>query len=414
MKSNSKVLIIGLVWPEPETTAAGNRIMQLLRFFSKNTMEVHFASSAVKTDKSAALEEFGISCHSIKINDPGFNEWIGKLSPNFVVFDRFVTEEQFSWRVRESCSSAIRILDTEDLHFLREARRLALAQNEKDFKPRLLNEVALRELASVFRSDLSLLISEYEYELLSAHFNMDQGLLHYIPYMLSDSEIHTGSTCPSYSQRKGFMTMGNWRHGPNRDSIFYLRQEIWPGLRKMMPDAEIHVYGAYGSEKDLGLHEPSLGFYVRGWAESKEKAYSKHRVCLAPLRYGAGLKGKLIDSMRFGMPSVTTSIGSEGIAGGLPWSGFVADNAEEFAELALELYINTGVWRECQLKGEHILRERFREELFEGEFVSRLGALSSGLKNQRSKNFVGALLWHHSAQSTKYLSKWIEAKNQIR
>ena len=414
MKTNSKVLIIGLVWPEPETTAAGSRMVQLIRLFSNSGMDVHFASTAAKTVNSVSPEDLGATSHSIQLNDPAFDPWIEKLGPDLVVFDRFVTEEQFSWRVRQHCSSAVRILDTEDLHFLREARRQALNQNKDDFKALLLNDIALRELASIYRSDLTLIISEYENELLQAHFGLDKSLLHYLPFLLQDGEIHDGKDSPSYSDRKDFMTMGNWKHGPNRDSVYYLKEQVWPALRRMMPDAKLHVYGAYGGESDLGLHDPTLGFFVEGWANSKKSTYFSHRVCLAPLRYGAGLKGKLLDSMRFGLPSVTTGIGAEGIAGDLPWNGFVADSPAQLAKAAVELYHDKALWNESRLNGWRIVKERFREELFEKELLNRLDLLVSGIQEHRTKNFTGALLWHHNAQSTKYLSKWIEAKNQYK
>ncbi len=414
MKRNRKVLIIGLVWPEPETTAAGSRMMQLIRIFAAGDFEVHFASSASKTDYSVDFEDWDVSCHLIQLNDSGFNEWIQKLGPEFVVFDRFVTEEQFSWRVREGCSSAVRILDTEDLHFLREARKLALHQNSDDFKPWLENDIMLRELASVYRSDVSLIISEYEYDLLKGHFNLDEGLMHYLPFLLEDHEIDMRSDLPSFSERSDFMTMGNWHHGPNRDSIWFLRQEVWPRIREKMPDARIHVYGAYSKEKDRALHDPALGFLIEGWAESKIRAFSDHRVCLAPLRYGAGLKGKLIDSMRFGLPSVTTNIGAEGISGYMPWNGFVSDDPEQIARAAFKVYHDKEVWEDCRIIGSQILRARFRQELFKTKLFDRLDTLSCDLEKHRSKNFVGALLWHHTAQSTRYLSKWIEAKNRNR
>jgi hypothetical protein len=414
MGSFDKVLIIGLVWPEPDTTAAGSRMMQLIRLFLANEFEIHFASAASQTDFSVSLEDWNVTCHPIQLNDRYFNEWILKLGPDFVVFDRFVTEEQFSWRVRESCSSAVRILNTEDLHLLREARKLALRENKEDVTSLLLNEITLRELASIYRSDVSLVISEYEHELLTGFFNLDENLLHYLPFLLEGAEIDQLENFPSFSERRDFMTMGNWRHGPNRDSVFFLREEVWPRLREQMPDARIHVYGAYGGERDLLLHDPSQGFYIEGWIDSKIHAFTGHRVCLAPLRFGAGLKGKLIDSMRYGLPSVTTSTGAEGISGDMPWNGYVFENPDQLAKAAVHLYQNKDEWEDCQLKGIRILKERFRQELFDKKFFKRMDALSSELEKQRSKNFVGALLWHHSAQSTKYLSKWIEAKNRNR
>ena len=353
-----------------------------------------------------------MTSHTIELNDSSFDSWVEKLGPDLVIFDRFVTEEQFSWRVKEHCPSAIRILDTEDLHLLREARRMALKEGLPDFRQHLLNEIALRELASLFRSDLSLIISEFELDLLTEHFRIDKALLHYLPFLVQGNEIGDAAEFPDYSKRRDFMCMGNWKHGPNKDAVLFLKERIWPLIRKRLPEASLHVYGAYGGHIEKGLNDPDSGFLVRGWADSRREACSRHRVSLAPLRYGAGLKGKLIDSMLFGIPNVTTPIGAEGLSGDAAWNGYVTDDPDEFAELAVDLYEPAEIWKDCQQIGFELLRSRFRKDLFEKAFWTRLEELRTQLFGHRNRNLTGALLWHHGALSTKYLSRWIEAKNK--
>ncbi len=415
-----KVVFLGLVWPEPETTAAGSRILQLIRFFCDDAAELHFASTALPGDHSYPLEDLGVQTHSIALNDSGFDRWIAAIDPEIVVFDRFVTEEQFSWRVRESCPSALRILDTEDLHFLRESRRLSLLDKEKGHDPEPFTDIALRELGSIYRSDLSLIISETEMDLLTGTFKVPPALLHYLPFLISTGNLPESRSLPSFSERVDFMTIGNWKHGPNKDSVYYLKKEIWPLIRKQLPDTRVHVYGAYGPGEKSDLHDPKTGFLIKGWKESKAEAFTSHRVCLAPLRYGAGLKGKLFDALCFGTPSVTTSVGIEGITATVldvnsdasVWNGFVSDIPEKFAEAAVTLYTDEKIWYEAQSRGNRILRARFLKESFFPELASRIKELRDNLNTHRRSNLPGALLWHHSAQSTKYLSKWIEAKNK--
>lgn len=408
----SKVVFIGLVWPEPDTTAAGSRILQLIRFFLNRSEEIHFASTAIESEFSYPLEELGVHTHSITLNDSSFDRWISDIAPEIVVFDRFVTEEQFSWRVRENCPSALRILDTEDLHFLRESRRLALLDKRSDDSERTYDDVTLREMASIFRSDLSLIISEVEMELLTRKFKVSGDLLFYIPFLLSAEDLQDSSSLPPYDNRVDFMTIGNWKHGPNKDAVHHLKGEIWPYIRKRLPGAQCHVYGAYGPGEKSELHDKKNGFLIEGWKESKREAFSSHRVCLAPLRYGAGLKGKLFDALRYGTPSVTTSVGVEGISDSVSWNGFVRDEPKMFAEAAVKLYSDKNVWIEAQSSGEQILTSRFSENAFLPKLGKRIQALADDLKTHRLQNITGALLWHHSAQSTKYLSKWIEAKNK--
>ncbi|UZJ65054.1 hypothetical protein OKW96_01845 [Sphingobacterium sp. KU25419] len=112
-----EILFIGLVWPEPSSSAAGFRIIQLLKSFQNNGNTITFASAASRSPYSADLSAMGIHEVEIKLNDASFNDFVQELNPNIVVFDRFMTEEQYSWRVAQECPDAVRILDTEDLHF---------------------------------------------------------------------------------------------------------------------------------------------------------------------------------------------------------------------------------------------------------------------------------------------------------
>ena len=132
---NKKVLIIGLIWPEPDATAAGTRMKQLIHFFRNQDYDISFVSAAKKSDLSMNLREYSVDTKLIQLNHFSFDEYIKDLDPEIVIYDRFLTEEQYGWRVREACPMALRILDTEDLHFLRKARETALKQNNEDVVP---------------------------------------------------------------------------------------------------------------------------------------------------------------------------------------------------------------------------------------------------------------------------------------
>jgi glycosyltransferase involved in cell wall biosynthesis len=410
---NKKVLIIGFVWPEPNATAAGTRMLQLIHFFLDEQYEVSFASAAKKTDLSVDLDTLNVKTKDIQLNDSSFDVYAQELDPEIVVFDRFLTEEQYGWRIREVCPLAIRILDTEDLHFLRKARETAGKQENNDFLSFVKNDTAKREIASIYRSDLSLIISKVEEKLLYEEFKIDRSLLLYLPFLIEKNSKEGLSELPGFSERHHFMTMGNFKHQPNWDSVLYLKQDIWPLIRKKLPDVELHVFGAYVSEKARQLNNKKDGFIIKGWASDKSEAFKTARVCLAPLRFGAGLKGKLIDAMVFGTPSITTSIGIEGIKGELPWNGFVSDEPAEIAQLAFHLYTNADAWKTAQLNGIKLLRANFDGEAYKKAFQIRIKQLTNNLSHHRERNFTGAMLSHHTLQSTKYLSKWIALKNVI-
>ena len=408
MKKN--ILIIGNVWPEPCSTAAGTRMLQLIELFQKNDYTVTFASASSKNDKSFPLENLGIVNVKIQLNNSNFDTFIKKLNPHIVLFDRFLTEEQYGWRVSENCPDALRILDTEDLHFLRHARHKAHKYDDEVSIKYLINDITKREIASIFRCDLSLIISKYEYELLINTFKIDSSLLIYVPFLLDQLDIETINSYPAFSERKNFMTIGNFIHEPNWNAILHLKNTIWPLIKLKLPNAQMHIYGAYATEKVMQLHNKKDDFYIKGWTNDAKEAFTAHKICLAPLLFGAGLKGKLIDAMLYGTPSVTTKIGAEAMHDKLDWNGFIIDTPEEFANKAVELYDNEKTWKTAQKNGIEIVNNCYSKEKFTELMMNRINRLFKNIENHRLENFTGAMLMHHSLKSTKYLSKWIEEK----
>ena len=406
------ILIIGKVWPEPSSSAAGSRTLQLINLFLEQNWQVSFASAASESDYSFDLKSLGISTLHIVLNDSSFDDLVKNIQPHMVLFDRFTSEEQFGWRVAQNCPNALRVLDTIDLHCLRLARQEAIKQN-RDFSLLDLNsDFAKREIASIYRSDVSLMISDYEMDLLINHFKIDNSLLHYVPFLL-DPILKKDNQWPSFSEREHFLSIGNFLHEPNWDAVLFLKQFIWPLIRKQLPKAEIHIYGAYPSKKVFDLNNLKEGFLIKGRADSVERVMKKTKVCLAPLRFGAGIKGKLIDAMQFGVPSVTTDIGAESMHGEFPWNGIIANQPHKFAEAAVELYTNEIKWQQAGENGAQILNNFFLKSNHSDLLIDKLLFLKNQLKSHRLSNFIGEMLMHHTVMGTKYMSLWIEAKNKL-
>jgi len=405
-----KILIIGFVWPEPCSSAAGVRTMELIEAFLQQKWKVIFASPATRTDHMINLESLGIATHNIEVNSHSFDDFVSRIAPDIVLFDRFMMEEQFGWRIEKKCPGALRILDTSDLHFLRDARHQALKQNRTMTDSDLFSDMAKREIASIYRSDLTLLISEFEMELLKQKFAIPETLIHHTPFMFEKSDIV--NPLPAFEQRQHFITIGNFRHTPNWDSVLWLKQEIWPLIRKRLPETEMHIFGSYPPKKATQLHEPKNGFMIRGWAPDALEVMKQARVCLAPLRFGAGIKGKLADAMLAGTPSVTTPIGAEAMTLGGEWCGYIEEQAEDFAEAAVRLYSNPNLWIEKQKYCFKIISQLFNKNDNSEKLISRIMTVKNGLKEHRLHNFTGAMLRHHHHRSTEFMSRWIEAKNR--
>jgi len=412
-KSTDTLLIIGQVWPEPRSSASGRRMMELIDLFQSEHWEVIFASPSVESEFSTDLKSRDISTMPVEINDSGFDDVIRQLCPTAVLFDRFVLEEQFGWRVASNCPDTLRILDTEDLHCLRRSRRQALEEQRTWYREDLLtDETAMREIAGMYRSDLSLVISEYEMQLLTDLFRVDTGLIQYVPYLRPPVDDSAKTRWPEYASRQHFVTVGNFRHGPNHDAVRYLEKEIWPLIRKKLPQAHMHVYGAYPTKEIGSLNRPEDGFFIKGRTEDARAVVRQARVCLAPLRYGAGLKGKLVEAMECGTPAVTTGIGAEGLAGELEFGGFIADDPGAFADAAVQLYTDKAIWLEKQENGVQIINRRFSGKKLGPKLLERIHDTIETLDDHRQRNFTGAMLRHHTMASTKYMSRWIEEKNR--
>lgn len=410
MKPKS-VLIIGMVWPEPSSSAAGSRMIQLIKLFSEH-YEVIFACAAAKGPYSFDLSTLNVNTYEIILNDDSFNKLLKKLNPSIVVFDRFNMEEQYGWRVHEECPDSLKILDTEDLHTLRDARHQGVKKGIRAEDADIYSEFAKREIASILRCDLSLIISPVEMDLLTGNYRIDPSLICYLPFLedkISETEY---SNWKGFNERTGFVFIGNFLHEPNWQAAKYLKTTIWPLLSKKVPGAGCYIYGAYASQKVLQLDQKKQNFFIRGRAEDAQETISRHRVMIAPLQFGAGLKGKFIDAMRSGTPSVTTSIGAEGMAAAMTWPGAIADRPDDFAEYAALLYTDQSRWEKAQQTGMETINTRYERQLFADDFIQKIESLCFQLNLHRQHNFVGQILRHHTMNSLKYMSLWITEKNK--
>ncbi|TVZ28401.1 glycosyltransferase involved in cell wall biosynthesis [Gillisia sp. Hel_I_86] len=405
----STVLVIGYVWPEPNSSAAGRRMLQLLEYFTSSKYKVIFATTAAPSSNAADLIALGISSVKIELNNSSFDAYIQELQPEIVLFDRFMMEEQFGWRITKNSPGSIKILDTEDLHFLRNYREKEVIASSSITN----SELAKREVASIYRCDLSLIISEVEIGLLKETFKVSEDLLLYLPFLLnaiSDSEIEF---LPRFEERQHFISIGNFKHRPNVDAVRFLKKEIWPLIREELPYEELHIYGAYPTATVNQLNNPKENFHIKGWAKDAEEVVKRSKVSLAALRFGAGLKGKLTEAMQCGTPTVTTNIGAEGMHGGFPWNGFVENDPKAFARAAIKLYTTKVLWQEAQSNGFKLINERYYKNAYYKILDEKLIYLKNGLSKHRQHNFIGGMLMHHRVKSTQHLSKYIEVKTEL-
>ncbi|KAL7537352.1 hypothetical protein ACHAXR_007758 [Thalassiosira sp. AJA248-18] len=394
-----------------------------------------------------------------------------------VVFDRFYAEEAFSFRIREMCPNALLVLDMQDIHSLRLGRQCLveeatrslgggnghvdsnasrdhlnsmtsqLMDNVMEFDPssntllfnddgskskKKAHDAFLRELSSVHRSDLVLVCSSVEMKLLES-WNVPKWKLVPASFFCIDiddtpegkGEIKSlfKNVLPksyNFEQRRDFAIVGGFKHAPNVDSVKLLRYEIWPRIRDQLPHARMHIYGAYPTPQILSMHDENSGFIVHGQVDDLDKVLLESRVMLAPLRYGAGCKGKIVDAWRCGCPVVTTPVGAEGMTdagqseNGGRWGGMIASDIPKFVDAAIEVYTQKDLWRTCQDNGTSLLNKLFNGRVNLPLVEDSIHDAIIGLRKRRQLDFIGALLWRGSQRSTEYFSKWIELKEKLR
>lgn len=364
-----------------------------------------FASPSKENSFSELLKSSGIETFGVEANDSRFDEWIATADFDIIVFDRFVIEEQFGWRVQDSSPRSMRVLDTQDLHFLRRARHEA---TQSGLPLNWVGEDLYRELAAIYRCDLTLVISDFELGLLKRELHVPDELLTYFTLGYPAPE-----PSPEFSERQGFAVIGNFRHPPNADGTLWLKKEIWPRIRAKLPSAQVHVYGAYPPKEMMNLNSRAEGFFVEGPVEDARTTLAKHRVNLAPLRFGAGIKGKIADGWRAGAPVVATPIGAEGMTLDQAFGGAIAETPEEFAARAVELHENSNLWLDARRKGHEILEAKFSEQKNSSILIQTLEQTRADLSERRKRNITGGMLNYHLLRSTKYFSRWIETKNKM-
>ena len=406
-----KLLWIGTVWPEPDASAAGSRTMRLLEACQDAGYEVRFVSPCQENLHQAALESLGIRTARLLPNDSNFDAYISDYKPEIVCFDRFMIEEQFSWRVREHVPDAIRILDTVDLHSLRRERQRSVASGEQSLAGSLSDDT-LRELASIYRSDLSLIISRTEASLLKDRFGVPSSLLEVTGFFYPDPlPFH------QRDERANIVFIGNGLHAPNVDAVRLLKNTLWKPIRAALtergvPDVELHIYGAYLPQEILQFNNPREGFCVKGKMEDLYGTLKQYRCNLAPLRFGAGLKGKVSDGWMVGTPCVATPIAAEGMSSEERFGGVIEESMEQYPQRVAELYTDKDAWDQAQANGREVLATLFSQAKNARIFQDRLARLIDERAQLREHNIVGSILWYHGLRSTEYFSRWIECKNK--
>jgi hypothetical protein len=237
------------------------------------------------------------------------------------------------------------VFDTVDLHFLRQQREAeATGLPSAAAAARLTREL---ELAIVRSVDTTLVVSPVERALLA---DLVPGA---DVRVLSNVHPRVTDPIPGPEGRSGACFVGSFAHAPNQDAIEWFIVQVLPLLRREAPDLPIRIIGA-DPPPDLVAAAPA-GVEYLGWVENLAGTYATARIALAPLRYGAGVKGKVGEAMAHGVPVVTTSVGAEGMGLDDAVTALIADDPAPFASAIVALVRDDHLWRRLSAAGrEHV------------------------------------------------------------
>ncbi|GGZ51801.1 glycosyl transferase family protein [Lysobacter xinjiangensis] len=346
------ILIVDALTPDATRDSGSLRLIGLMRLLIAEGAHVVFLP-ANRMDAGAAtarLQALGIECWHAP-HAPRFPAWLRRHGARFdaVVLCRHYVAREFLPLVRRHAPQARVLFDTVDLHYLRERRAAELSGD-----PAALRAAARTrrlELDVIERSDVTLLVSEAERAVLAEDAPNAQVEI--------VSNIHevAGAGLP-FAQRRDLVFVGGFRHPPNVDAVLWFVREVWPRIRACRADVVFHCIGADAPPEIMALatvngvrlhgHVPDLAPYMDGM-----------RIAVAPLRYGAGVKGKVNLSMAHGQPVVATRCAVEGMHLVDGEDVLVADDADAFADGVLRLDADEALWTRLATNGLDNVRRHF-------------------------------------------------------
>ena len=242
--------------------------------------------------------------------------------------------------IRKFCPNAKVIFHTVDLHYLRMSREAELQSDNA--KQKQADEMKQRELDAIRVSDASIVHSTAELDLLRPELP-DANL--YVYPLIMDIR----GTNNAFSNRKDIVFVGGYQHTPNVDAVLYFVGEIMPVLRKRLPGVRFYAVGSKPPAEIQAL--ASEDFIITGFVEDLSALLDKMRVSVAPLRYGAGIKGKIGAAMAVGLPVVATSLAAEGMALVNGENILIEDDAEAFANAIAKIYEDETCWNKLSQNG---------------------------------------------------------------
>jgi GT2 family glycosyltransferase len=357
VKPRPRVLLIDRFAPTPDIDSGSNDIYWFMRIFLDLGYEVTFVAAHAPEHAGRYTDELrllGIICPVAPQVSP--REFLEAHARDFdlIFVYRVTVANELIEPLRQWAPDARLVFDTVDLHYLREQRAaeltgsqhaLAEAENLKD-----------AELRAIGQADATILLSAYEYDQVGKL--VPEALRFLIPIV----RPVPGRLAP-FEDRRGALFVGGFKHAPNIDAVHFLCGSIWPLVRELLPDASLKIVGADAPDEIMAYHAPSDGVEILGFVADLTDLYRTARLNVAPLRYGAGLKGKVVASLAFGLPCVATPEAAEGMVNGDEAEILVADDPRAFAQAIVKVHSDRELWNRMSDAGVAYAQRNFSIEV---------------------------------------------------
>lgn len=350
-----RILVLDTTPPTPDQDSGSQDTQILLKLLRKQGWHVTFLPENLlnHTPYTATLRGEGIECPYY----PLVEDFMSTAAYYAALSDAVIVSRQpLACKVvdmlKKAAPRAKLIFNTVDLHFLREERAAALF-NDPQTSCRAA-EIRKAELASIRTVDATLVVSTYEADML-AHLT-PAARVRVVPVRRETPAL----PCTAFGQRNGVLFIGGFRHPPNQDAVRWLLSEIWPRARAGGLHAPLYIVGA--DAPSFLQDDPANDIHVMGHIPALDDAFAGVRLSVAPIRYGAGLKGKVIDSLLHGVPAVATPMAIEG--SGLEHGRHLlrAESPEDFAAAIVRLHEDAALWQQLATNGLDTGRAMFSDD----------------------------------------------------
>jgi GT2 family glycosyltransferase len=349
-----RVLVIDAYTPEPDQDSGSVRLWYLMNCFLELGYGVTFLADnhAYAGRYTTALQRAGIEV----VYDPWirsvqrfFSDRWGEF--DYVMISRHYVATNYLSRLKRYCPQSKFIFDTVDLHYLRE-ERLAELENSLPLK-RSAAQTRRSELGVIDAAHATIVVSPVEKTVL------EQAAPESRVYVISNVHEVLGSQ-RSFTERKDIFFVGGYQHPPNIDAARWFVTDIWPLIHRELPEMVFHLIGSKAPEQVRALHGDGVLFH--GYVKSLDPWLDGCRMAVAPLRYGAGIKGKVNMSMSRGQPVVATPMAVEGMFTQSGKDVLVAGSEQEFADAVVKLYQDEELWNRISVAGLENVRRYFSVE----------------------------------------------------